>query len=101
MIKVIFKYKTKKKYEEELLKRFSLSADEKFQSNPSNLGIEMSKQSDGKFIIFQLDIYYNSIKDYEDRTKFERSHKEWNDIWFDKNNHELISTEVFEIIKEK
>ncbi len=100
MIKVVFTYKTKKEDIDQLMEKFVLSADEKFTSNPSNIGIDMFKKEDEEHVFIVLDIYYNSIEDYEQRTKFERSLTEWNNIWFNSNNkHEEVSVEVFEVIR--
>lgn len=101
MIKVTFTYKTKIADLDELMNKFMLSADKKFASDPSNIGIEMSRRDEGDYVFIVLDIYYNTLEDYKNRTKYERSLDEWNDIWFNENNkHEEVSVEVFDILKE-
>lgn len=100
MIKVVFTYKTKKENIDELMQKFQLSSDEKFNSTPSNIGISMFKREVNDFIYIVLDIYYNSIEDYQKRTNFERSQDAWNEIWFNKNiKHEEVSVEIFEVLK--
>lgn len=100
MIKVEFIYKTQTKDLEKLMEKFQLSADPKFASTPSNIGIDMFKQEEAEVTYIILDIYYNNKAEYEARTKFERSLTEWNNIWFNKaNKHEEVSVKVFEVLR--
>lgn len=82
MIRVDFLYRVKTKDLAKMMNKFSASTHPKFKSNPSNIKIEMAQQEEQEDTIISLNIYYHSIKDYEERTKFERSQKEWIDIWF-------------------
>lgn len=82
MIRVDFLYRVKTKKLPRMMDKFKFSADKKFESNPSNIQIEMGQQEIGDETLMSLNIYYNCIEDYEERTKFERSQKEWLDIWF-------------------
>ncbi|EPH99691.1 hypothetical protein D920_01147 [Enterococcus faecalis 13-SD-W-01] len=100
MIKVVFTYKTKQKDLPELMEKFAESANNpKFISDVTNQRIDRFKRVDGEDVYIVLDIYYQSREDYETRTKFERSLKEWNDIWFSPTNkHEEVSVEVFDVL---
>ncbi|MCU7557735.1 hypothetical protein ROU88_07335 [Macrococcus capreoli] len=99
MIKVVFTYTTPNEYLPELMAKFQASADSKFNSEVSNTGIKMYKKSDATTTTIALDIFYNSIEDYETRTQFERSQDDWNRIWFaDDIKHTLQSVEVFECL---
>lgn len=82
MIRVDFLYRLKTKNLPKMMDKFKASADKKFQSNPSNLQIEMAQQEIDDETLISLNIYYDSVEDYEERTKFERNQKEWLDIWF-------------------
>lgn len=99
MIKVVYKYKTKTSDLDELKEKFALSADPKFSSDVKNIKIEMFSRIDGDETIIVLDIYYDSLEDYETRSKFEGSLSEWNDIWFNPNNkHTEESVEVLNVL---
>ena len=82
MIRVDFLYRVKTEDLPKMMEKFKDSADSKFQSSPSNIKIEMAQQVIKEETLISLNIYYDSIEDYEERTKFERSKKEWSDIWF-------------------
>lgn len=100
MIKVVFTYKTHKDNLNELMEKFAESASNpKFISDVTNKKIDMFKREDGNNVYIVLDIYYDSINDYNARTEFERGLDEWNNIWFStENKHEEISVEVFDIL---
>lgn len=82
MIRVDFLYRLKTSDLPKMMEKFKASADKKFQSNPSNIKLEMAQQVIEEETVISLNIYYNSLEDYEARTKFERSQKEWVAIWF-------------------
>lgn len=99
MIKVVFTYTTKNEYLPELMNKFQASADPKFNSTPSSTDIKMYKQANDTTTTIVLDIFYNSIADYEARTAFERRQEDWNAIWFaDDIKHMLESVEIYECL---
>ncbi|TDM49184.1 hypothetical protein ETI06_06440 [Macrococcoides goetzii] len=99
MIKVVFTYTTKNEYLPELMHKFQASADPKFNSTPSSTDIKMYRQTNDTTTTIVLDIFYNSIADYEARTAFERSQEDWNDIWFAVDiKHTLESVEIYECL---
>lgn len=99
MIKVVFTYTTPNEYIPELMQKFKASADPKFSSSPSSNDIKMYKQSNDTTTTIVLDIFYNSIEDYEARTQFERSQDDWNNIWFAEDiQHTLESVEIYECL---
>lgn len=100
MIKVVFTYRTKTEHVSELFEKFSKSANPKFKTEVQNKGIEMFRRDEGKDTYIVLEIYYTSEAEYQLRTKEERSFPEWNEIWFnEKNKHEEVSVQVFEVIR--
>lgn len=99
MIKVVFTYVTEQQYIEELMNKFQQSADPKFNSAVTNTGIHLYRKEEGNLVYFILDIFYDSFEDYETRTAFERSQDEWNEIWFNDNNHHTLqSIEVLDVL---
>lgn len=82
MIRVDFLYRVKTKDLTKMMEKFEASADPKFKSEPSNVKIEMAQIKEEEETIISLNIYYNSIDDYTERTKFERSQKKWLEMWF-------------------
>lgn len=100
MIKVVFTYRTKTEHLPALMAKLQASADPKFYSTPTNLGLGISERRLGDETEIVLDIYYASREDYEARTAFERSQAAWNDIWFHPaNQHRELSVEVFDVMK--
>ena len=78
--------------------KFAQSADPKFHSTPTNLKIEMSERIENDYTFMRLDIYYQSLDDFEKRRAFELSHPDWQAIWFnDSNKHELVSLDVYHL----
>ena len=100
MIKVVFTYRTKKKDLSKPMEKFVESGNNpKFHSPVTNKKIEMFQRFEGEDAIVVLDIYYDSLADYQERTTFERSLPEWNAIWFsDSIEHEEVSVEVFDVL---
>lgn len=99
MIKVVFTYQTKTSDLPELMEKFQQSASSEFNGIVNNLGINQFKRSEGDQTIVVLDIYYESLSDYDERTIYERSLDAWNDIWFNPTNkHKELSVEVFEVL---
>ncbi|MCE4957293.1 hypothetical protein [Macrococcoides caseolyticum] len=99
MIKVVFTYTTKNEHLPALMDKFNASKDPKFNSDVTNTGIRMYKQSNDTTTTIVLDIFYNTIADYEARTAFERSQADWHAIWFaDDIKHTLESVEIYECI---
>lgn len=79
--------------------KFQVSADPKFNSTPSSTDIKMYRQTYDTTTTIELDIFYNSIADYEARTAFERSQEDWNAIWFAVDTkHTLESVEIYECL---
>lgn len=98
MIKAVYTYKTLTADLGELMSKFSKSADPKFDSTPTNVKIEMSERIENEYTFVRLDIYYQSLGDFEQRRNFELSHKDWQEIWFnDSNKHELVSLEIYHL----
>ncbi|EMG27156.1 hypothetical protein X560_0892 [Listeria fleischmannii 1991] len=96
MIRVDFLYKVKTSDLPQMMKKFEESIQAEFQSTPSNVKIEMAFYKENETTLISLNIYYNSEKDYELRTKFERSQQGWLNIWFKENDiFELVSQNVF------
>lgn len=100
MIKVVFTYRTKKKDLPKLMEKFAESGkNPKFHSQVTNKKIETFQRFEGDEAIVILDIYYDSVADYQKKTAFERSLPEWNAIWFsDDIKHEEVSVEVFDVL---
>lgn len=99
MIKGVFTYTTKNEYLPELMHKFQVSADPKFNSTPSSTDIKMYKQANDTTTTIILDIFYHSLADYETRTAFERRQEEWNAIWFAVDTkHTLESVEIYECL---
>lgn len=97
MIRVDFLYKVKTSDLPEMLDKFKESGSEKFASTPSNIKIEMALREKGNDTLISLNIYYNSLADYKERTKFEQSHPEWLAIWF--KDSDIFTLEHREIYK--
>jgi hypothetical protein len=96
MIKVVFRYTTKTKDLPELMAKFGQSADSKFASEVTNTKIELFQREEDGITIISLEIYYNNVDEYNQRTAFERTQKEWQEIWFNPDNkHTLESVEIF------
>lgn len=96
MITVLFEYKLEKKYLEDFKARIKKSASSKFQSEPSNIGMNFMQREDDQFYYINLFIKYRNVEEYEERTKFERSQDEWNETWFsDDLTHELLSVTIW------
>lgn len=99
MIKVVFTYKTKTVDFPQLQEKLALSADPKFTSSVSNVKINLFSRVEDQDTILVLDIYYNSVEEYQARTEFERSQDDWNNIWFNPNNkHTQVSVEIFDVL---
>ncbi|MCO6017958.1 hypothetical protein CKN86_07975 [Carnobacterium divergens] len=99
MIKVVFTYQTKTSDLPELMEKFQQSASSEFNGIVNNLGINQFKRSKGDQTVVVLDIYYETLSDYDERTTYERSLDAWNDIWFNPTNkHKELSVEVFEVL---
>lgn len=100
MIKVVFTYRTRTADLPELMQKLQQSADPRFDSTPSNTGISLFQRAVGDETELVLDIYYDNEADYEQRTRFERSLPEWNEIWFDPaKKHREVSVTVLDVLK--
>ncbi|EHJ55638.1 hypothetical protein HMPREF9318_01916 [Streptococcus urinalis FB127-CNA-2] len=98
MIRVDFLYRVKTINKEQLLAKFAESADPKFDSQLTNTKIEMAFLEHNDYTDISLNIYYQTIEDYQERTAFERSQADWNAIWFQENDvFELVSTKVYQL----
>lgn len=98
MIKAVYTYKTFTADLGELFDKFAQSADPKFDSTPTNVKIEMSERVENDATFVRLDIYYQSLADFEQRRAFELAHPDWQAIWFHENNkHELVSLEIYHL----
>lgn len=99
MIKVVYTYKTKTCHLDELMAKFAQSADEQFDSTPTNIKIELSRRDEGDDTYMRLDIYYQSMEDYLARKAQEESWEAWQAIWFNPNNrHEEVSVDIYHVL---
>jgi hypothetical protein len=81
------------------MQKFVQSGSAELNADVTNIGIQMFKRVDEECVYINLDIFYSNLEEYNERTLFEKSNKNWNEIWFNKNNkHEEVSVEIFEKI---
>ena len=98
MIRADFVYEVPTKDLDKLMAKFKQSGDSKFDSEPSNVKMEMAQRQEFDKTYVSLNVYYNSMEDYMARTKFEQSQPDWIDIWSTPNDiFKRVSLEVYEI----
>jgi hypothetical protein len=81
------------------MQKFKQSASGEFKTEICNTGIKMYQKIESDYTFIILDIFYNSMSDYQARHKYESNNKKWQEIWFSKNNvHTQVSVELLECI---